>query len=394
MGRASASTPPRRDAGSVLAREGAHTPPRANDLELAVIRVAHLLPNMEIGGRERIVSDLCRTAPSLGIDPILVTYDPPTEGHSLLNAPGVPVVSLNRRDTAFRHRLRTLLDEQDIHVLHAQGHIPAALAAGAIGRVPMLATLHIALGTGWRWLVPIIRGLRAADRLTAVSEDLARRYGRLARRPIEVIPTGVDLERFAPIATRRDAGTPFTIGIAARLHPVKRLDDAVAALRILKGRGLSCRLLIAGEGPCRRHIAALAAGLDVELRGAVTDMPEFLRSLDAFLLPSDHEGTPAALLEAMAVGLPCIATRVGGIPALLGSAGLLVPRRAPHAIAEGIEHLLGNASWRAELGMAAAQRALAHAMTHQAQAYAALYSLMGDRDPHARAQSVRTAPLR
>lgn len=341
-----------------------------------MIRVAHLLPTMEIGGRERIVADLCRTAPSLGIEPYLVTYDPPTKGYSLIDAPGVHVISLDRRDPGFRDRLRTSLENEKIQVLHAQGHISAALAAGAIGNLPMLATMHVALGSGWRWLVPIIRGLRAAGHLTAVSEDLARRYRRLAWRPIDTIPTGVDLERFSPSARHRDPGAPFTIGVAARLHPVKRLDDAVAAMRILKGRGLSCRLLIAGEGPCRGQIEALAAGLDVELLGAVTDMPAFLRGLDVFLLPSDHEGTPAALLEAMAVGLPCIATEVGGVPALLGSKGLLVPRRAPTAIADAVEHLCGDDVLRNRLVSAALQQARLHALEHQTRAYADLYSLM------------------
>lgn len=366
----------RRAVGSVLADEGAHKAERENDPRPVMIRVAHLLPTMEIGGRERIVSDLCRTGPSLGIDPVLITYDPPTEGYSLIDAPGVPVIGLDRRDSAFPDRLRTILEWQKIHVLHAQGHISAALAAGSLGHVPMLATMHIALGSGWRWLVPIIRGLRAAERLTAVSEDLARRYGYLARRQIEVIPTGVDLGHFSPSPRCRDTSTPFTVGVAARLHPVKRLDDAVAAMRVLKGRGLSCRLVIAGEGPCRRHIETLAVGLDVELRGAVMDMPEFLRSLDVFLLPSDHEGTPAALLEAMAIGLPCIATRVGGMPALLGSAGVLVPRRDPHAIADEVQHLLGNPGRRLDLGKAAAQRAMSHSMTYQARAYADLYALI------------------
>lgn len=375
---------PRRAAGSVLADEGAHKAQRENDPRLVMIRVAHLLPNMEIGGRERIVSDLCRTAPGLGIDPVLIAYDPPTEGYSRIDAPGIPIIGLDRRDSAFRDRLRTVLEKQKIHVLHAQGHISAALAAGSLDHVPMLATMHIALGSGWRWLVPIIRGLRAADRLTAVSEDLARRYGYLARRQIEVIPTGVDLAHFSPSLRHRDASTPFTVGVAARLHPVKRLDDAVAAMRVLKGRGLRCRLVIAGEGPCRRHIEALAVGLDVELRGAVIDMPEFLRSLDVFLLPSDHEGTPAALLEAMAVGLPCIATRVGGMPALLGGAGVLVPRRDPRAIADEVEHLLGNPGRRVELGKAAEQRAISHSMAHQARAYAGLYALMCESSPDLR----------
>ncbi|WP_382327082.1 glycosyltransferase [Hydrogenophaga sp. UC242_50] len=117
-----------------------------------MIRVAHLLPTMEIGGRERIVSDLCRTGPSLGIDPVLITYDPPTEGYSLIDAPGVPVIGLDRRDSAFPDRLRTILEWQKIHVLHAQGHISAALAAGSLGHVPMsppCTSRSARAGVGW-----------------------------------------------------------------------------------------------------------------------------------------------------------------------------------------------------------------------------------------------------
>jgi len=338
-----------------------------------MIRVAHLLPTMEIGGRERIVADLCRTAPAFGIDPVLITYDLPAPGSTLIETPGVPAIALDRRDPAFREELRASLARDHIDVLHAQGHVSAALAAGALDGVPMLATMHVALGSGWRWLLPVVRGLRAADRLTAVSEDLARRYGRLAGRPIEVIPTGVDLARFSPAPARRDPAMPFTIGIAARLHPVKRLEDAITAIRLLAGRGLRCRLVIAGEGPRHAHLAALADGLDVALLGAVEEMPAFLHSLDAFLLPSDHEGTPAALLEAMATGLPCIATRVGGMPALLGDAGLLVPRRDPSAIARAIEHLMADTGVRECLGRRAVEQARHHSLNRQAEAYAALY---------------------
>lgn len=326
---------------------------------------------MEIGGRERIVADLCRTAPGLGIDPVLITYDEAAPGSTLIEAPGVPVIALDRRDPAFRDRLRASLGQQRIDVLHAQGHISAALAGGAIGDVPMLATIHVALGSGWRWLLPIMRGLRGADALTAVSDDLARRFGRLAGRPIETIPTGVDLERFRPV--ERTAGSPFTIGIAARLHPVKRHRDALAAMRILAAHGLQCRLLIAGEGNCRPEIEALAKGFDVEILGAVEDMPAFLHRLDAFLLPSDHEGTPAALLEAMASGLPCIATRVGGMPALLGDAGILVPRRDPEAIAQAIGRLIESPQERQRFGRHAADRASGHSSERQARRYAGLY---------------------
>jgi glycosyltransferase involved in cell wall biosynthesis len=337
-----------------------------------LIRVAHLLPTMEIGGRERIVADLCRTAPGLGIDPVLITYDVATPGSTLIEAPGVPVIALDRRDPAFLDRVRAGLQRERIDVLHAQGHISAALVAGATGEVPVLATMHVALGSGWRWLLPIVRGLRKADGLTAVSDDLARRFGRLAGRPIDVIPTGVDLGRFTPAAREREPGEPFTLGIAARLHPVKRHKDALAALRILERRGVRCRLLIAGQGPCRAEIEALAGGLDVEMLGAVSDMPAWLHRLDAFLLPSDHEGTPAALLEAMACGLPCIATRVGGMPALLGDTGILVPRRDPAALADAIAKLAGDGG--CDLGRRAVDRARLHGLDKQSERYAALYA--------------------
>ena len=341
-----------------------------------MIRVAHLLPTMEIGGRERIVADLCRAAPGLGIEPILVTYDRPTPGHTLIEVPGIHAIGLDCRHPAFSDHLRAALAKERIHVLHAQGHVSVALASGLTGDVPILATMHVALGAGWRWLVPLVRGLRSAKQLTAVSEDLARRYQWLAGRPIKLVPTGVDLERFAPATRAHSPGKPFTIGIVARIHPVKRMDLAVEAIRILMRRSIHCRLVIAGEGAWRQHIETLTQGCDVELRGALTDIPGFLRGLNAFLLPSDHEGTPAALLEAMAIGLPCIATRVGGVPALLGDAGMLVPRRDPSAIADAIERLHGNADLRAQMGAAAAQRAQSYSLERQVQAYADLYRQM------------------
>lgn len=350
-----------------------------------MIRVAHLLPTLEIGGRERIVADLCRTAERHAIEPVLVTFDRPAPGRTLIDTPGVRTIALDRRHPAFREHLRTALAQEQIQVLHAQGHLPLALAAGATAGVPTLATMHIALGPGWRWLVPLVRGLRSANHLTAVSQDLTKRYGWLAGRPIQLVPTGVDLARFAAPATSGGSdGRPFTLGIAARLHPVKRLDIAVEAIRLLmQRRGMRCRLLVAGEGPWRQRIETLAQGCDIELLGALTDMPAFLRRLDAFLLTSDHEGTPAALLEAMATGLPCIATRVGGIPALLGNAGMLVPRRDPPAIADAIEKLMGNAALREQMGAAAAQHARSYSLERQAQTYADIYrEMIGTRQAH------------
>ena len=342
-----------------------------------MVRVAHLLPNLAIGGRERIVADLCRTAEAQGVAPVIVTYDPLPPGAAIIAAEA-PVVALDRRDQAFATCLRAAVAAHRIDLVHAQGHVPAALLPPL--DVPHVVTLHVALGSGWRWLPAIRRGVRGAAAVTAVSYDLARRFGFVAGRRPEVIATGVDLSRFAPVPRAHDL---FTIGIAARLHPVKRHCDAIEALRHLAGQGVRLKLLVAGEGAGRQAIAARAAGLDVEMLGAVEDMPAFYARCDAAMLVSDHEGTPATLAEAMACGLPIVATAVGGVPAQVGEAALLVPRRSPAAIAAALARLVTEPALRTRLAAEGRARARALDIGVQAAAYRAVY---------ARALSVREAP--
>lgn len=333
-----------------------------------MIRVAHLLPNMAVGGRERIVADLCRTSAQYGIAPLVITFDPP-DGVTL--DPHAPIVALDRRDGDFAARVRATIAAERIDVVHAQGHISAALLPKL--HVPVMTTLHVALGNGWRWLPAIASGLRRSHAISAVSDDLARRF-RWVRRPIDVIPPGVDLDRFA--STDCPAVRPFTLGIAARLHPVKRHCDLLAALHLLKRRDRHCRLLIAGEGPAAAEIRTRSAGLNVTMLGAVTDIPGYLRQLDAFVLPSDHEGTPVAVIEAMAGGLPIVASAVGGVPALVGQAGLLVPRRDPVRLPDAIARLMDSSDLRRTLGSAARKRAGKYDLSAQARAYRTLYDVV------------------
>ncbi|MDJ0278663.1 glycosyltransferase [Sphingomonas sp. 2R-10] len=333
-----------------------------------MIRVAHLLPSMAVGGRERIVADLCRSSAEHGIAPLVITFDR-ADGVAL--DPHAPIVALDRSDRDFAKQMRSTIDARRIDVVHAQGHVSAALLPEL--DVPVVTTLHVALGKGWRWLPAIASGLRRSCAITAVSDDLARRF-RWIRRPIEVIPPGIDLARFC--GTQRATERPFTLGIAARLHPVKRHCDLLAALHLLQRRDRHCRLLIAGEGPAAARIRARSTGLDVTMLGAVADIPGYLRRLDAFVLPSDHEGTPVALIEAMASGLPVIASAVGGVPALVGAAGLLVPRRNPSRLADSIERLMDSTDLQRALGRAAQTRIGSYRSDAQARAYRTLYDVV------------------
>ncbi|WP_157215501.1 glycosyltransferase family 4 protein [Flavisphingomonas formosensis] len=335
-----------------------------------MIRVAHLLPTLEIGGRERTAIELARAGAALGIAPLLITHERAPEGRAMLSPGAVPHVALDSRAGDFDARLRAVLESRGTQLVHAHGHVTAIHAAHL--PVPRLATLHVAPGMAWRWALPIARALRRMNALAAVSDDLARRFAPLAgRRPL-TIATGIDLARYPPAPARRGEG--LVIGMLSRLHPVKRHQDALAAVALLRARGIDARLAIAGDGPMEARLRTATRGLPhVELAGPATDSAAFFARIDAFLLCSGHEGMPLALIEAMASGLPCVATAVGGVPDLVGPDGaLLVPARRPAALADALAGL-HDEERRRTLGEAARRRAQHFSIDRQAMAYAALY---------------------
>jgi glycosyltransferase involved in cell wall biosynthesis len=334
-----------------------------------------LLPTLEIGGKERTVVDLCGAAPDPGIDPLIITYDPaPSQAQTL--DPPCRHIALDRRRSDFKKSFRAVLHAGEVDVLHAHGHVSAVYAADA--GLATIVTIHSALGSGWRWLPSILPALRRADFVTAVSEDLARATRRLTLRPVAMIATGLDVDRFAPPGgLAPGAGGPFTFGIAARLHRVKRHTDLFAAFRLLEESGHLVRLRVAGVGPLAAKLKAEAAAMpNIEMLGAVRDMPAFYRSIDAFILCSDHEGTPLALLEAMASGLPCIATRVGGMASIIagGDCGVVgVRTRDPRALATAMARLASDEGLCRAAGLKCLAAVAPYHLSAKAEAYAQLY---------------------
>jgi glycosyltransferase involved in cell wall biosynthesis len=120
-----------------------------------------------------------------------------------------------------------------------------------------------------------------------------------------------------------------------------------------------------GYGPEEARLRALAAGLGmgdaVMFLGRRRDVPEVLRALDVFAVSSDFEGSPLAVIEAMAAGVPVVSTRVGGIPDIVGGEGCaaLVPPRDPGRLAQALLDLLGNPVRRAEMARRARARVAA-----------------------------------
>ncbi|HXF74030.1 MAG TPA: glycosyltransferase, partial [Actinomycetota bacterium] len=193
---------------------------------------------------------------------------------------------------------------------------------------------------------------------------------RLRMPPVEVLHHGVDphhLERWSnPDGVLADLGIPDGVPVVAtvanfKIHKGHR--HLLEAASIVRRSLPEARFVLAGVGPTEPRVReqAAALGLDgsVVFAGLRDDAPRIAAASDLFVLPSEREGLPIALLEAMALGRAVVATRIGGIPEVVeeGRQGILVPPRDPAALAEAILALLGDPGRRARMGEEARRRA-------------------------------------
>jgi glycosyltransferase involved in cell wall biosynthesis len=172
-----------------------------------------------------------------------------------------------------------------------------------------------------------------------------------------------------------DAETPFRIAWAGRIVADKGLRDLLGAVSALRDDGVEATLDVIGDGPDRPALEETARrlGLDraVHWAGYIGDRDLYLarlRRANAFVLPSRAEGIPKVLVEAMAAGLPIVATAVGAVPGLLdaGRLGHLVPAADPRALAEAIRGLQADAAERMRLRVAGLDFAARHTIDAQA----------------------------
>jgi glycosyltransferase involved in cell wall biosynthesis len=203
-------------------------------------------------------------------------------------------------------------------------------------------------------------GARLAGVIVKYQAEAGRAAAALGA-PVHVIPNGVPLLPAAPRAVR--PGGTLVLGTAARIHPQKKLEDLLAAVRQAHDRLPPYVLRIAGnvERGCEEYAAtlrSLAEGLPVEWLGEVHDLAPFLHGLDVFVLVAEPAGCPNASLEAMAAGLPVVATAVGGIGEQVedGVTGRVVPRGDSAALAAALVELAGAPEPRARWGAAGRRR--------------------------------------
>ncbi|MBI2173787.1 MAG: glycosyltransferase [Candidatus Omnitrophica bacterium] len=178
---------------------------------------------------------------------------------------------------------------------------------------------------------------------------------------IEQIPTGVDASHFSLGHSLNSS----QVVCVARLSPEKGIDTLLSAWRLVIDQVPEAKLVILGDGPAREQLQKQIRELNlvgVEFMGQVQDVLPYLQRSGIFVLPSRSEGLPNALLQAMATGLACVATTVGGIPEVIqqGGNGYLVAPGDPNALSERLLELLADPEKRHRMGLAARQTVETH----------------------------------
>ncbi|HUE97132.1 MAG TPA: glycosyltransferase, partial [Longimicrobiaceae bacterium] len=204
------------------------------------------------------------------------------------------------------------------------------------------------------------------DQVIAVSSEVAEsiRAHADAGTPVKVVLNGIDTERFAPLRggspeVRERVGIPPAapvIGTVAVFRAQKRLDDWLAAARLLHEKHPDARFLLVGDGPLRDDLVEKARALNladaVHFTGLQEDVRPFLAMMDVFMVSSVFEGLPLALLEAMSMRCGVVATTVGGIPEIIrhGENGFLVEPCRPDALSRFASRMLTDAEATREMG--------------------------------------------
>ena len=339
------------------------------------IKLLLLVVGLGVGGTESHVLELASRIDRKRFDVVVVSLKPEGALVPELRARGVRVLSVNgtgKSDIRVLFRLREIFRVEQPDIVQAflfWANVAARIIGQMERKICVVSAYHDQV-TQEGWLI------RSLDRFTmrwtsrmvccsrAVRRSVQSRIGGREEQFI-MIPFGVEPNRFrgVPVVPRHNLGLEEglpVIGTVCRLVEPKKglrfLLEAVAQLEKSAGAPV-CQVLIVGEGPAEKQLRAMARELGIASRvifaGVRRDIPHLLSALDIFVLPSLYEGFGIAILEAMAAGLPVVATTVGGIPEFVtdGMTGRLVEPGKAEALADAIQAVLANPEQARQMGL-------------------------------------------
>ena len=352
-------------------------------------RVAHVITRLCRGGAQENTFHTVRLADTDRFEVDLISG--PTSGpegsiETVVRGAGIEILrepALVRNVAPFQdwraiRGLARLFRARRYHIVHthtSKAGFAGRLAAARTGIPVVVHTPHGHVFDGY-FPAPLTRAFVRLERYAAARSDalialtsrgmqdhLDQRIGRPEQ--WHVIFSGIDLSRSeAALAARADMrralGVPddgLLVGVVGRLEPVKGITYFVEAARLIADPVAEARFVVVGDGSLHRDLCAQAVPLGdrIVFLGLRDDAVHVMAAMDVLVLPSINEGMGRVLLEAGSVGVPVVATRVGGVPDVVqeGRTGLLVPPRDPAAIAEALGRLAGNREMRTRLGLEA-----------------------------------------
>ena len=365
-------------------------------------KCVRVIARLNVGGPARHVILLDQGLRTRGYRTVLVHGDVDSGEASLeplageRKVPTVKIGGFGRRispidDARALVRLTTLLFRESPDVVHTH-----TAKAGALGRMAALAfnltrrrarravVVHTFHGHVMRgYFNPAINAMirfgepalgLVTDRVVAISPsqraELVERLGVTRESKIAVVPLGLDLDPFLRLAkgarTYREelsiSRNDVVVGYVGRMVPIKDLSTLVAAFAKALSVYPNLRLVLAGDGPARNDIERTARQAGIANRahylGWTEELERVYATFDLLALSSLNEGTPVAIIEAMAAGVPAVSTAVGGVPDVIEHdvTGLLVPARDVDALAAAIVRLAQRPEERQRLGAAARRR--------------------------------------
>lgn len=326
------------------------------------LRVLHVALQLDVGGMEKLLVEFARHVDRGSFDLRFLSLGDRGQLADEIEACGWPVTALGQPPglrPQFALRLARKMRGWRVDVLHTHNlnpiiyAVPAAWLAGVPVAIHTRHGRHPGTTRGAAFLFRA--AARLADQIVCVSDDIAQvsRSEGIPQCKIRTIRNGVDLSRFSYVGPRSD-GAAVMVG---RLRPMKDVPTLLHAVTLVVKQEPSFRLELAGGGDCSEDLQDLTGRLQlrghVRFLGEVGDVPELLARSRMLVLASQSEGTPLVLLEAMARGLPVVATRVGGCAEVVThEAGLLVPPQDPSALAAALLTIWRDPAAATAMGLA------------------------------------------
>ncbi len=341
------------------------------------MKVLHILSSTGYHGAENMAAELIRQLSHLGIkNHVGVFYDGKRSNKDLLDVvndyieDGFVFPCRGKIDVKTLFSLHQYVKKNNINIIHSHKYKTNlyALVARIGTEARLVSTCHNWLGQSlkWRFYKTLDKNiLRMFDAVIGVSDEIVRELKTsIAYNKINKIENGIDIKRFCR-SDKHNAKKQLgllnkkIIGYVGRLSQDKGITYLFQAMRNLIDQRHNLHVLIVGDGEYRRALIDYARSLHINdyvtFTGTRSDTPLIYSSLDVFVLPSLQEAFPLVILEAMACGIPVVATDVGDIPRIIEEnvSGFIIKPKSAEAIRNGIGRLLLNEDTAEQIGLAA-----------------------------------------